>query len=230
MVEQRLRAAREALLGQGFAVVDGCIGVDDANSIQAALSRLHDHRALKPHRFGFKQHSSAPPQVFVKPGIFEAELPDAPVQACAPDLVDTLARLDLQGAAASAFPELALLRGSGSVTVKLQYNDGSGGCFPHHFDNAGPPSRRKLSILCYFNPQWREGDGGEIELVPWLRPAVAVPPLHGREWPRCLERVAPALCRRRRTGSKRRLPFHRHTPPRSPPNSPSPRPQVSSYS
>ena len=42
---------------------------------------------------------------------------------------------------------------------------------------AGPPSRRKLTCLVYLNTGWADGDGGELELVPWLRPPVAVPPL-----------------------------------------------------
>ena len=109
-----------------------------------------------------------------------------------------LGRLDIPRVAAAAFPELALLAGTDGVTVKLQCaarverhvsapststhqlsrchgcrcNRGSGGCFPLHFDNAGPPSRRRLSILCYFNPSWKPGDGGELELLPWLKSAV----------------------------------------------------------
>ena len=62
---------------------------------------------------------------------------------------DALQQLDLPHAAAAAFSELALRPvgddGKEGVTVKIQCNEGSGGCFPMHFDNAGPPSKRKLS-------------------------------------------------------------------------------------
>ena len=31
---------------------------------------------------------------------------------------------------------------------------------PHHYDNAGPPSKRKLTALFYLNPNWKPADGG----------------------------------------------------------------------
>ena len=61
----------------------------------------------------------------------------------------------------------------------MQCNEG-GGCFPLHYDNAGPPSKRRLTALFYLNPRWTPLDGGELELCPWLSPPVRVPPLHGR--------------------------------------------------
>ena len=51
--------------------------------------------------------------------------------------------------------------------------EGGGGCFPLHYDNAGPPSKRRLTCLVYLNPGWADGDGGELQLAPWLRPPVA---------------------------------------------------------
>ena len=104
-----------------------------------------------------------------------------------------LEELDVPGAAAKAFPSLGLVRGvhyapshthdspsAQGVTVKLQCNEGQGGCFPLHYDNAGPPSNRKLTCLFYLTSDWHEAHGGELQLVPWLRQPVTIPPLSGR--------------------------------------------------
>ena len=50
-----------------------------------------------------------------------------------------------------------LIPGDAARTVKLQHNRGGGGCFPLHYDNPGPPSRRALTCILYLNPDWTEG-------------------------------------------------------------------------
>ena len=161
----RERFASSRLLEAGYAVLDDCLPAEPAAAIAAALSRLRGSGQLRKNRFGFKPPDSAAPRILTKPHIFEAELEDAPVQAAAPDLVSALGQLELPQAAACSFPELQL--DPDGVTVKLQCNEGHGGCFPLHFDNAGPPSRRRLSILCYFNEE-RRAEGGSGALQPSL--------------------------------------------------------------
>jgi len=65
-------------------------------------------------------------------------------------------------------------------TVKLQFNEGDRACFPYHYDNPGRPNKRKLTCLLYLNPGWQEGDGGELQLVPFLSTPVLVRPLMDR--------------------------------------------------
>lgn len=57
---------------------------------------------------------------------------------------------------------------------------GSGGCFPLHYDNPGPPNKRALTCLLYLNPHWKEGDGGEVCLTPFLQKEKAIAPLLDR--------------------------------------------------
>ncbi|CAN0508374.1 unnamed protein product [Ectocarpus sp. 8 AP-2014] len=84
-------------------------------------------------------------------------------------------------ALAAAFPEgLRLARGTQGRTLKLQRNAGSGGCFPLHYDNPGPPNKRALTCLLYLNPSWKEGDGGEVCLTPFLQKEKAIAPLLDR--------------------------------------------------
>mmetsp|Transcript_59064 Transcript_59064/g.136232 ORF Transcript_59064/g.136232 Transcript_59064/m.136232 type:complete len:318 (+) Transcript_59064:942-1895(+) len=52
--------------------------------------------------------------------------------------------------------------------------------FQKHIDNTAGDGRR-LTCLCYFNPCWKEGDGGELVVhPPSLQSPISVPPLGGR--------------------------------------------------
>ncbi|CAN0313487.1 unnamed protein product, partial [Hapterophycus canaliculatus] len=104
-------------------------------------------------------------------------------------------------ALATAFPEgLRLSRGTQGRTLKLQRNAGSGGCFPMHYDNPGPPNKRALTCLLYLNPDWKEGDGGEVCLTPFLQKEEAIAPLLDRlvifRSDRVLHRVLPCNAER----------------------------------
>jgi len=83
--------------------------------------------------------------------------------------------------------------------IKVQLNTG-GGSFPWHYDNPGPPNRRKLTVVMYLNPNYSEGDGGEIVLCPFLSKSIVIPPLHRRAVffysDRILHRVLPSKVKR----------------------------------
>lgn len=71
-----------------------------------------------------------------------------------------------------------------AVSIKLQYNEGHGGCFPIHYDNPGGSSKRALTVLCYLNRSWfsdtNDSLGGEIVLLPFLsRNCYAFAPVMG---------------------------------------------------
>lgn len=174
-----LRRHADGLLANGYAVIDDALSDADADGLHAGMEALRRGGGLRQHKFGFRPSAAAPAQIFTKPSIFEAEADDEAVRAIAPELLECLQRLGLPSAAKAAFPSLRLL-GDGSATIKLQCNEGSHGCFPLHYDNAGPPSRRQLTALFYLNPGWAAADGGELQLQPWLRAPVRVPPMHGR--------------------------------------------------
>ena len=59
--------------------------------------------------------------------------------------------------------------------VRLHRMRGAGESCPRHFDNPGPPSRRRLSALLYLNENWdRERDGGLLVLEPLFAPSLEV--------------------------------------------------------
>lgn len=65
--------------------------------------------------------------------------------------------------------------------AKVQVNSGQGGAFPFHFDlPAVKGARRLLTVLLYLNPEWKEGDGGEVELIRFPFPQISVPPRDGQ--------------------------------------------------
>jgi hypothetical protein len=41
--------------------------------------------------------------------------------------------------------------------IKLQYNAGSGGCFPMHFDSDEQLDGRRVTTIIYLNPRWVAG-------------------------------------------------------------------------
>ena len=98
---------------------------------------------------------------------------------------------------ADCVPSLKLKTSAADITIKLQYNSGHGGCFPLHYDNPGLPNKRKVTILTYLNEEWKEGDGGELMLQPFLEKTVVIPPLMGRvvifRSDLLLHRVLPAM-------------------------------------
>lgn len=74
------------------------------------------------------------------------------------------------------------LRLSTSMEIVLHRSElaGSGGCFPLHYDNPGPPNKRALTCLLYLNPDWKEGDGGEVCLTPFLKKEESIAPILDR--------------------------------------------------
>ena len=63
--------------------------------------------------------------------------------------------------------------------IKVQYNQGNGGCFPLHFDTNGKDGR-KLTAILYLNENWKESDGGELVISPFPFHSVTIPPLDNR--------------------------------------------------
>ena len=150
----------------GYAVLDGLLPSCFALALRDEMATLHRQQLLRPHRFGFKSSPSAPVRLVRKPHIYEAELSEPHVREHAAS-IGTVSEL-VATAAGAAFPELQLCPGPNGegTAVKLQCNEGHGGCFPLHFDNAGPPSCRKLTCLVYLNPHWQPADGGELQIWP----------------------------------------------------------------
>ena len=176
---ERLAANQQTLLSEGYAVIDDALPARTASMLIAEMRTLHKAGGLRQHRFAVRG-SNGQAVLYTKPRIFEAEIEDEAVKQLAPQFRAHLTELSqgLQATASGAFPALSLSTGTSAVSIKLQANEG--GSFPYHYDNAGPPSKRRLTALFYLNPGWQESHGGELVLLPWLRSPISVPPLHNR--------------------------------------------------
>eukprot|EP01051_Picozoa_sp_SAG22_P021615 SAG22_NODE_4842_length_1153_cov_0.675522_1_plen_318_part_01 len=197
----------------GYVQVDDFLGAARARKLRGEIEAAAEQGLLCAQQFEFG----------VKPQVFELDLHrlggDAPAPASAaaaaaaaavlpgftelfnqscPELIEALNNLRCQ-------PPLNLrprVQGpDDSVTLKLQCNRGGGGCFPWHYDNPGPPNQRRITCLVYLNPDWQVGDGGELQLLPFLGGgAVTIAPKMDRAVlfysDRVLHRVLPAVAER----------------------------------
>ncbi|ETW07321.1 hypothetical protein H310_01865 [Aphanomyces invadans] len=79
--------------------------------------------------------------------------------------------------------------------IKIQFNEGDGGCFPMHFDSYGDDGKCVTAIL-YLNEDWVHGHGGELELYPFPYAPVTIAPVFNRlvlfSSTQMLHRVLPA--------------------------------------
>jgi hypothetical protein len=138
----------------------------------------------KPNIFEFDMHNAARTHLKLLTNLFERDLKNLISM-----LNKKIAGLDLLGgeevheefAAESSHPgagnvgqsqnekdekKKAVKNVYDNITLKLQAN--CGGAFPWHYDNPGPPNKRKLTLAVYLTEGWTDGCGGEIELWPFL--------------------------------------------------------------
>ena len=100
-----------------------------------------------------------------------------------PPLHRLLAKVDELVGALSAEPLLAADLGGGRLLVRHEMQctcyPGNGAKYVRHVDDALQHRSRRLTIICYANPQWEEAHGGALRLHVHGGP-VDVAPLDGR--------------------------------------------------
>ena len=194
-----------------FAIVDDFLPLDLANQLLSDVENLRTDGHFKQHYFQFGGSALA------KPFVHEIDLSALDGTATAtlnnnlgswkdiidhvgPDFVNNMNDLDntFDDTATTMGPALSLDVNT-RPAIKIQLNTG-GGSFPWHYDNPGPPNQRALTCVVYLNPDWKDGDGGEIVMWPFLSKPAKIPPLHRRAVlfysDRVLHRVLPSKTRR----------------------------------
>jgi hypothetical protein len=154
-----------SLQKNGFVVIDKFLGDGWARALLQELQWLERNKLMKPNATRFAGNT------FAKPHISETDLHEEHLRNKLPEMNELFWQTqELVGALETGLGVLPLhlKKGFAECTVKLQCNKGNGGCFPLHFDNPGAPNKRKLTMLIYFNPEWSPGDGGELQLQPFL--------------------------------------------------------------
>eukprot|EP00298_Acanthocystis_sp_HF-20_P004580 c14911_g1_i3.p1 GENE.c14911_g1_i3~~c14911_g1_i3.p1 ORF type:complete len:312 (-),score=82.68 c14911_g1_i3:57-992(-) len=181
----------------GFLILDNFFEEKLATSFRDEIKYLFENNMMTQNKVQFNTQNG--PIQFDKPHIFEADMHDETISAELSDLSELFfIGCDQMTSTINSnqIKSTTLHSGPKACTVKLQYNSGNGGCFPYHYDNPGRPNKRKITLLCYLNPGWEEGDGGELVLIPFLQNLVSIPPLFNRvvifQSDRILHRVLPA--------------------------------------
>ncbi|CAM9153679.1 unnamed protein product [Choristocarpus tenellus] len=175
---------------EGFLVVDNFLGRPWALAMRQEMQWLNNTGLMLPNETQFSHPDGRPPQRFSKPNVYEVDLHDKVLRENrVPELGALFHQEELGEVLAEGIPGMRLCRGTQGRTVKLQRNAGFGGCFPYHYDNPGLPNKRALTCLLYLNPDWQEGDGGEMCLLPFLERERCIEPLHDRLVVFCSDRV-----------------------------------------
>jgi len=171
---------------QGFCVVKlDSQGPCDPQAWSTTLRKCYESNLMSPNQVQFTAAGQSKPICLTKPNIFEADMHDASIRKQLPDFDNLFSKemVPLIQTLNTKIPTLQLaghdspLVATKSITVKLQVN--TGGAFPWHYDNPGPPNKRKLTLALYLTEDWKESDGGEIVLLPFLGEQVKVPPTLG---------------------------------------------------
>ncbi|ETL33157.1 hypothetical protein L916_14337 [Phytophthora nicotianae] len=175
------KEACEQLDEKGYVVIDECFGHGWASALHEEMRWLNDQNHFKPNKTQFaltQKGTDGKPQAFhfVKPHIFEVDLHDASLRTKVPELDALFHSTELPDALTKHLPQYDLQFSTSDRTLKLQRNAGHGGCFPCHYDNPGAPNKRKVTCLLYLNDGWEQGDGGEVQLFPFLQQPVTVAP------------------------------------------------------
>eukprot|EP01052_Picozoa_sp_SAG31_P013990 SAG31_NODE_855_length_11461_cov_5.496215_10_plen_252_part_00 len=208
----------DRLLANGFATFDGVSGGTDwACKVALEIEHLHSCKLLMPSLNKLTTQREQPGsgvsaaagtltgvrtagQIIPKPHVFELDLVLANkvvapaalercpavkkfVNAYGPALVQRLN---------AVCPQLRL---TGIDTIKVQLNEGSGGCFPMHYDTSSAISNRAVTALIYLNPDWTESHGGHLRLYPFPLEPTNVQPIFDRMAGKCVSCIAALLLR-----------------------------------
>ncbi len=197
------------LRNNSFAVIDDFLPLDLADQLLSDADNLNSNGHFKQHYFNFGGSALAKPFVYeMDLSALNSRVGDAKnenlgswkdmIDDIGPEFVKKVSDLDKPTSTKTTMPALSL-DVNARPAIKIQLNTG-GGSFPWHYDNPGPPNLRALTCVVYLNPTWKNGDGGEIVLWPFLSKSTKVSPLHRRAVlfysDRVLHRVLPSKVRR----------------------------------
>ena len=161
-----------SLRTRGYAVIDNVFGEEWCEGFKSEIKHLHENNLMfsnATHLRLTKENRT----VFVdKRNIFEMELiPD--IYEIVPDYLQCL---DQSTAIIEALNENMSDVNIVKQAIKMQYNAGSGACFPIHADSDPFVDPRIISSILYLNPTWKSGDGGELKLYPFPYEPVLIEP------------------------------------------------------
>ena len=176
----------------GFCVIDNVFGSEWVNAAREEILLAKEHNCMQLNHTHLlvpdqgsnqmKRELVAKEKIYELDCLVNADLGSTLEHAGKDLMKDTSLREIMH----DAMPELGLLKGQ--QPLKLQLNEGSGGCFPIHTDASlavgDKPSEgadgRIVTALLYLNPQWKPDHGGQLRLYPILEDPVDIDPIADR--------------------------------------------------
>ena len=165
----------DTLNRNGYLIIDSFFSEDKTNQFRKEIKLLKDKEHLFTNKTHFIQQNTL--KYLEKKNIYETELAHE-VKSYSdhiPVLIDLFQDPKFIQNCYEFRPDLEICK----QMIKVQYNQGNGGCFPLHFDTNGKDGR-KLTAIFYLNENWQSSDGGELVVFPFPFEPITIPPLDNR--------------------------------------------------
>ena len=161
------------LRSHGFVIIDGAFGDSFCSRLLGEALLLRQRGLLALNHTHLVHPADRRTALLPKRGILEADTHTPGLAAIIPAFHQLTCDLSLLQSIAAQLPSLSLH----SQTVKVQLNEGSGSCFPLHFDSDSALDRRHVSCLLYLNRDYDAArDGGQLQLCPIPYDSVTIEP------------------------------------------------------
>jgi len=159
-------------------VVDEALGQESVAELRAEIRSLKDRNVMYKNATHIV-HKDGRTEYLEKKNIYEWDSAHPDWSSC----TEAIPKLDalhndfsLCEAINEALPTQHLI----SQTLKIQHNQGEGGCFPVHFDTDAGLDSRSVTAILYLNEDWKASDGGQLALYPFPFEKVEVEPVADR--------------------------------------------------
>jgi hypothetical protein len=189
--------AIDTLAEHGYVVIDDALPAETCAQLRAEMDALESHGQMWNSKSfsarGDAERASAPHE-----HICETQLDYKEVRAWAP----TFVKIERDPTMLARLRSVRSLDRTVGQHVRIQINQGRGGCYTMHTDSgsdAGDGQALRLTALFYLNPHWKPGDGGELRIFPYPHKPEVIAPLEGRLVlfePRMVHDVLPNYARR----------------------------------
>lgn len=177
----------EHLETQGYRVWPDATRGGFVEAVRSEIEALHEKHALLPSENRLTTERNERGEIvgvetLAKPGVYELDIlfegKSSPHLDACPAISHFIHKLGpaLAERLKMVYPRLCL---TGIDQVKVQLNEGKGGCFMMHYDTSAAVSSRAVTALLYLNPDYVSGEhGGELQLFPFPLSPQSIEPRH----------------------------------------------------
>ena len=130
------KKACDELIANDFTIIDSFLGENISSILLKELKDLTKTSLMIPNRTSFVNTKTGKPSIIAKPGIYEVDLHDESIRITM-NMMNKLFIASKSSLIEALMKHLGnnmqLISGDMGRTIKLQFNNGTGGCFPYHY-------------------------------------------------------------------------------------------------